>query len=199
MGFQSPGMKRKTSFSVCSVHRQWKNSAPLCGSCCDTTRRICTDGVLWNGRYSEWLDPFVLLLIERGHFFFDESRMNWWRRQLETKTTLVSTFITAEVLLCLRVAKSAQRQALESRRACVAPIAHVFCVRGGYLSTSFKGGGQTIGFRAMRRACRILGPSLSMQGLPYERSTKEWDLHLLQDWISIGAHIHKTYARQWGS
>lgn len=77
MGFQRLGMKRKTSFSVCFVHRQWKNSAPLCGSWCNTTRRICTDGILWNGHYSEWLDPFESLLIERRRFLMSQgSRMN---------------------------------------------------------------------------------------------------------------------------
>lgn len=79
---------------------------------------------------------------------------------------------------------------MESCRACVAPIAHDFRVRGGYLSASFRGGGQTIGFRAMRRERR----SLSVQGMVYEHSTKERDLHLIQDWINIDAHIRNTYA-----
>lgn len=104
MGFQSLGMKRKTSFSVCFVQRQWKNSAPLCGSWCNTTRGIFTDGILWNSHYSEWLDPFVSLLIERAVFCWVKSQ-GWiskgGRQKTKTKQHF-STLLSQLSRLCVR-------------------------------------------------------------------------------------------------
>lgn len=113
-GVSEAGHEKKNIIPCISCSQAVKELSPLMRVVVWHRWRNFTDEILWNGHHSEWLDPFVSLLIERGRFLMSQgSRMNRRGDLLKTKikTTLVSAFIVAYPPLCLRVAGAAQKRA----------------------------------------------------------------------------------------